>query len=247
MAEVSKSKYVVNITWDDVPHLDDDEKQALYEATPPYLRDARAKGIPSLGSGAIYPIPQSEIEVQPFEIPEHWKRCAAMDVGWERTAALWGAIDPDSNVCYVYSEYYKGQAEPVIHSEGIKSRESWIPIAIDPASRGRSQIDGQKLFALYSSYGLKLVKANNAVEAGIYNVWNRLSFGQLKIFSTLQNFFTEYRLYRRDESGNIVKKQDHLVDCLRYLTMTGINIATYEPQPRKRFIKNTKRDRTTGY
>jgi hypothetical protein len=41
------------------------------------------------------------------------------------------------------------------------------------------------------------------------------------VFRTLQNFLSEYRLYRRDEKGRIIKAKDHLMDDLRYLVMSG--------------------------
>ena len=71
------SKYVVMAGWDDVPHLDEQAKKDLYASIPPYQRDARSKGIPQLGSGAIYPVPESEIVCKPFEIPRYWPRCYA--------------------------------------------------------------------------------------------------------------------------------------------------------------------------
>ena len=100
-----------------------------------------------------------------------------------------------------------------------------LPGAIDPASRGRSQVDGKNLLQLYRKEGLHLVPADNAVEAGIEAVWSRLSTGRLKIARHLSDFFDEYRLYRRDENGRIVKENDHYMDALRYLVMTGLKIA----------------------
>ena len=55
------SKLVVSATWDDVPHLSPEQKTELWGSIPPYQRDARSKGIPQLGSGAIYPVAESEI------------------------------------------------------------------------------------------------------------------------------------------------------------------------------------------
>jgi hypothetical protein len=43
--------------------------------------------------------------------------------------------------------------------------------------------------------------------------------------SHLLNFFNEYRLYRRDENGRIVKKHDHLMDVMRYLVRSGRTVA----------------------
>lgn len=228
MPRISDSKYLVSCGWDDVPHLDDRAKKELLESTPPHLRDARSKGIPSLGAGAIYPIGESEILVEPIDIPRHWPRAYCMDVGWNKTAAIWGAKDRQSNIIYLYSEHYQGASEPSVHAQAIRQRGEWIRGGIDPAARGRSQKDGISLFDTYRDLGLNLSLANNAVEAGIYEVWQRLSGGGLKIFNTLSNTRAEYRLYRRDENGKIVKEFDHLMDCMRYLVMMFDQIADVE-------------------
>lgn len=229
MPEISQSKYLVTMTWDDAPHLSDDQKQKLFDSIPPFQRAARSKGVPALGAGAIYPLDEDDIKVKPFEIPDYWPRAYGMDVGWNRTAAVWGAHDREAETWYLYSEYYKGQAEPIIHTAGIQARGDWIPGAIDPASRGRSQKDGEKLFETYTEQGLILTKAQNAVEAGILNLWQLLSTGRVKVFDTLVKWFEEFRLYRRDEKGHVIKKDDHLMDATRYWCMTGRDIAIVEP------------------
>jgi len=213
MPQVTASKYLVQAGWNDVPHLDEKTKRELLNATPPHLREARSQGIPSMGSGAIYPVALSEIEVKPFAIPVFWKKAYALDVGWKRTAALWGAKDPADGTVYLYAEHYRGQEVPVIHAEAIKARGTWIKGAIDPAARGRAQKDGEDLMAIYKGLGLGIMPANNEVEAGLYKVWQLLVTGRLKVFSTLMNFKAEYRLYRRAENGKIVKDFDHLMDC----------------------------------
>jgi hypothetical protein len=218
------SKAVIQATWDDVPHLTEQAKNELLASIPPYQRDARTKGIPQLGAGAIYPVAESDVLIPDFELPPYFPRAYAMDVGWNRTAALWGARDNETGIVYLYSEYYKGQAEPVIHTQGIKSRGEWIPGVIDPASRGRSQFDGEKLIETYRQLGLVLTPSKNAVEAGIYEVWQMLSNGRLKVFKSLQNWLMEFRIYQRDEKGHVVKQNDHLMDCMRYLILSGLNV-----------------------
>ena len=213
----------------DVPHLDEKTKAELLASTPPYLRDARTKGIPGLGSGAIYPIAESEFVVDPFKIPAFWPRAYALDIGWNKTACVWGAWDRSVGMLYLYTEHYRGQVEPSIHASAIKARGEWIPGVVDPAARGRAQKDGERLIEIYQNLGLKLVKADNAVEAGIYDVWERLSTGRLKVFSTMQNLLAEYRIYRRDEHGAIVKANDHALDAMRYLVRSGQAVAIVEP------------------
>lgn len=223
------TRAIVTCTWDDVPHLTEQMKAAMLATYPAYQRDARTKGIPQLGAGAIYPIAESEFLVDPFPIPDHWPRAYALDVGWNRTAALWGALDREAQTWYIYSEHYRGQAEPSVHAAAIRSRSEWIPGVIDPAARGRGQADGQQLLQMYRDLGLELSEADNGVESGIYSVFERLSGSKIKVFRTLQSFMSEYRLYRRDEKGRIVKVNDHLMDCLRYLITSGQKRAIVKP------------------
>lgn len=210
-------KFVQTITWDDVPHLSKEIKAKMLAATPLQLRDARSKGIPTVGEGLIYPVDPQNITVDDFPIPVHWKRLYGMDVGWNNTAACWGALDADNDIMYIYSEHKQGQAEPVIHAKAIKARGEWIHGEIDPAARGRSQVDGESLYMLYRKEGLLLQPANNAVEAGIFEIWERFTSGRLKIFKSCTGLLRELSLYHRDEKGRIVKTNDHILDSLRYL------------------------------
>lgn len=243
------SKGVVIAGWDDVPHLNAQDKADLLKATPPYLRDARSKGIPRLGAGAIYPIEESEITVEPFKIPRHYPRAYALDVGWNRTAALWGAFDREPDTWYLYAEHYRGQAEPSVHAAAVRARGDWIPGVIDPAARGRSQKDGKQLLVQYEDLGLELTPADNSLEAGIADCFERLSTSRIKVFKTLRNFLAEYRLYRRDEQGRIVTGPDHLMDDMRYLVRSGPQVMTTEPQAEYEERRSNDRGRSTvgGY
>lgn len=224
-----KSRKLITAGWEDVPHLDKQAQAELLEETPEWLRDARSKGIPSLGAGAIYPIPEDRIKVDPFPIPDYWPRTYALDVGWNWTAVLWCAYDRDNGIKYLYGEYLAGEALPSVHADAIKARGDWIQGLIDPAANNRQQRDGERIMADYIQAGLHLEKADNSVEAGLVATWRDLSIGRTKVFSTLQHYFAEYRLYRRDEHGKIVKKKDHLMDCKRYIHNSGEARATVKP------------------
>lgn len=247
MPAVSPSKYLVTAGWVDAPHISEEERVRMLAETPPFLRKARSEGVPSIGAGAIYPVDPDEFMVAPFEIPSYFRRAYGMDVGWNRTAAIWGAHDLDSDVLYLTSEHYRGQAEAPIHAAAIKARGEWIPGAIDPASRGVSQTDGRRLFVQYQLQGLKLHLAENAVEAGLFAVWERLSTGRLKVFRSLENWRREFMFYRRDDKGQIVKKDDHLMDATRYLVMTGLKHAIIKPIVHAHSASDTPSDVKAGY
>lgn len=229
MPAINDSAYLVTAGWNHVPHLDEEMKRQMLERIPPYLRAARSQGVPSLGAGAIYPIDEAEILVPTMAVPPHWRRAYALDVGWNRTAGLWGAIDPDTTIAYLYAEYYQAEQVASVHAAAIRARGDWIPGVIDPAARGRSQKDGETLLAAYINNGLKVTPSNNAVVAGLDLVWELLATGRLKVMAHLHNFLAEYRLYRRDEKGNIVKKHDHLMDCMRYFCLSGRDVAITKP------------------
>jgi hypothetical protein len=140
------SRFLVTADWDNnAPHLTAQAKKDLWDSIPAYQKDARTKGIPQLGAGVIFPVPEDDLLVDAKPIPKHWLRGYGLDVGWNRTAAIWRAKDPDSGVTYLYDEHYRAEADPKIHGAFIAQRGIWIPGRIDPAARGRKQDDGDKL------------------------------------------------------------------------------------------------------
>ena len=227
-------KVVVTAGWDDVPHMTEEEKKRLLASTPPHQRDARSKGIPQLGSGAIYPVEESSFVIDPVRIQPHWKLAYGMDVGWNCTAAVWGALDPDTDVLYLFREYAAGELHPSVHAAAIKGKEGSprVPGVIDPAARGRSQKDGSQLLQDYCDLGLELSAANNVREAGLFEVLTRMTTNRLKVFNTLVGWLKEFRAYQRDEKGRIIKKNDHRMDCTRYLVNSGLEVAR-APRPPK--------------
>ena len=242
-------RYVTQVDWEEVPHLNQEQKKELLASYKPHERDARSKGIPSLGAGAIYPYLEDTIAVEPFEIPMWWPKAYGLDIGWNRKAAIWAAVDPDTRLVYLYSEAYSGETHPAVFASGVKARGAWIPGVVDPAARQKRD-DGLRIIDLYLQEGLNIDIADNSVEAGIYRVGQMLESGQLKIFSTLKNWFAEYRVYRRDEDGKIIKKNDHLLDATRYLILSGLDVACTEPDPDKDNYSNyddQSRSSITGY
>lgn len=228
------SRWYNTIGWDQSPHLSQKDKDDLALTYPPHERDARMRGIPSLGAGAIYQIEESRIACDPFSVPDYWPRGYGMDVGWNKTACIWGARDNETQVIYFYDEYYRGYEEPDIHAHNIKARGSWIPGSIDPAANGRSQIDGTRLLESYRALGLDVEKARNAREAGIHEVWLAMCAGKLKVFRSCGNWWEEFRQFARDEQGRIMDEHKfHLMACTRYFILSGRDRMRVKPMPKQ--------------
>lgn len=215
----SQNKAVLQIGWDDAPWLDEDTKERLLEDTPEHMKEARRSGAPAMGSGNVYTTPIEKVVCDPFTIPDSWPRMYAMDVGWNKTAVIWAALDTNTDTIYFYDEHYVGKELPSTHSNAILGRGDWIPGVIDPASRGRSQTDGKQLMQQYIDLGLELRAAKNDVEAGISEMQQRLATGKLRIFSTCHNIQKEYLIYRRDKNGKVIKEEDHALDAGRYIVL----------------------------
>jgi hypothetical protein len=241
------SRHVTTMTIDDAPHISPERREEIIASYAPHERDARTRGIPSMGAGAIYPVAEQDIVCAPFAIPAHWKRGYGLDVGWNMTAAAWMAENPDDGMRYVYAEYYKGEALPVIHGAAIKARGEWIRGAIDPAARGRQQGDGRQLLADYIGAGLHLTVADNSVESGIYDLWGRMEMGRIKVFTTCTKLLEERRLYHRDEHGRVKKARDHGLDAWRYVNNTWDKVARTKPFERMTATAVGPADQRAGY
>jgi phage terminase large subunit-like protein len=216
--------------WQDALHLSEEEKTNLLSGMMPHEIEAREKGIPAIGAGRVYVTPESDFVVDPFKIPDSWRFCYGMDFGWKNTAAVFLALDPDTDTVYVYDTYKQGEKEIFYHSSVLKRKgATWMGGFCDPAGQASSQKDGESLMDMYTLDGLNLTKADNSVEAGIMEVYQRLASGRLKVFSTCQDLLAEYRLYARDEKGKISKKNDHLLDAMRYGIMSGLPFAKQKP------------------
>lgn len=212
-------RFAIAISWDDAPHLSEEDKKTMIAEMPPNERDARTKGIPALGSGRIYPIAEEDIKCAPFPIPEYFPRAYGLDFGWNNTAALWIAQDPVSQVKYIYATYKKGKVPDSQHVFAIKQRGDWMSGAADPSGGGRRD-DGKMRIDYYRSLGLDLHPGYNGLATGIGQVLTEMEAGTLKVFSNLEDFFNEFRIYRydvKDPNKPARGQDDHLLDTVRYI------------------------------
>lgn len=226
MPKVSESRYLVMAGWDDVPHLSEQTKRELLASTPAHLRDARSKGIPVLGSGAIFPVPEESIKVAPFRIPEFWPRINGLDFGWDHPTAVAGcAWDRDNDVFYVHSGFRRSAAVPAIVAAAVRPWGAWVPTAWPHDGLQHDKGSGDQLARQYRQAGMSMLAerathdaGGNGVEAGLMDMLERMESGRFKVFSTVTEWFDEYRLYHRKD-GKVVKEFDDLISASRYALM----------------------------
>lgn len=217
---------VTNMTIEDAEHYTPEERAAIIASYPEHERDARAKGIPILGSGRVFPIVEEAIKITSFPIPPHWPRICGMDFGWDHpTAAAWLAWDRDTDTVYVYDCYRVKEQTPVIHSAAIRSKGDWIPVSWPHDGLQHDKGSGEQLAKQYKDLGLNMLKeratfedGSNGLEAGVTDMLIRMQTMRFRIFSHLTDWFEEFRLYHRKD-GKIVKENDDILSATRYAAM----------------------------
>ena len=233
---VVQPRFIIGATWDDAPHLTEKVKAQQWASMLPYQRAARTKGIPQLGAGAVYPIGEEDLRVADFPIPEHWWRGFGMDVGGgaKPTAAVFCALNPEDRILYVTSVYKRASNEPSLHAAAIKERmirpSGWVwPGVGDAAALIMTDHDAEQLVYLYRRLGLPLQLPDKAVETGISDLWDLMVTGRFKVFGSCQAWFDEFRMYRRDARGRVVKSNDHVMDATRYMARSGLSKMKRKP------------------
>jgi hypothetical protein len=223
LLEKPAASHVTTMTIEDAEHYTPEQREAIIAGYPEHEREARAKGIPILGSGRVFPIVEEGIKVTAFPIPPHWPRVVGLDFGIDHpTAAVWMAWDRDNDVLYVTDCYRVKDQSIIMHAASIRARGEWVPIAWPHDGLQRDKGSGEQLAKQYRDQGLVLMKdramfedGSNGVEAGLAEMLARMQTQRLKVFAHLQDWFEEFRLYHRKD-GLVVKMTDDLMSATRY-------------------------------
>lgn len=220
------SRAIVRMTIDDAEHYTPEQRASIIASYPPHEREARIKGIPSLGSGRVFPIPEERITCDILLIAKEWPQINGLDFGWDHPfAAANIAWDRDADIIYVTKTYREKETTPVIHAAAIKPWGDWIPCAWPHDGYQHDKGSGKGLSAQYADQGLNMLSdhathedGGNGVEAGVIEMLDRMQTGRLKVFKHLEEWLSEFRLYHR-EDGKIVKERDDLISATRYAIM----------------------------
>ena len=251
--EESDDRIVTTMTIDDAEHYTPAERARIIASYPAHEREARTKGIPSLGSGLIFPVLEEEIVCKPFEIPEHWTQIGGLDFGWDHpTAAVALAWDRDADVIYLTKAYRKREATPVIHAAAVKPWGDWLRWAW-PHDGNNDTAAGTNLATQYRLQGLNMLPeratyedGSNSVEAGLMEMLDRMQTGRWKVFATCTEWLEERRMYHRKD-GKVVKERDDTISASRYALMMK-RFATVQPYDEDDYDDGARtRNGTTGY
>ena len=107
-----------------------------------------------------------------------------------------------------------------------KLRANWT--VIDPSSKNRNNQTGRSDQQEFFDNGVSTIPGQNAVGAGINRVKERLDANRLSVCANCVETLSQFRRYRwvkddgrgeKESREQPVKKDDHLLDALRYVVM----------------------------
>lgn len=218
------------IAWDRCPHLSPEVMAQILDGIPEHEKDMRMKGIPFFGSGLVYAVSESRIFIDPIPIPDYWRVLRAMDLGTRHpTAIAWLAHDTERDTVYLVKDYAQSNQPAAVHAAAANSMWADSPMVFPPDVDTTEKGSGETVRHFYEKAGIRNAldfrnpDGSRSVEAGILELQERMSQGRFKAFRTCQNFQKERRLYHRDERGKLVKKNDDLLDAVRY----GVQMLRY--------------------
>jgi phage terminase large subunit-like protein len=227
LLETSPDRHVTTMTIDDVDHYSAEERKRIIASYPPHELEARTKGVPTLGSGRIFPVTEELLSCKQRDFPPHWPRIGGMDFGWDHPfAAVELVWDRDSDTSYIAKSYRARETTPINHAAALRPwgkdlRWAW------PRDGRRETLEGAgiALATQYRDQGLEMLHEHSqfedgsvSVEAGLMDMLGRMQSGRFKVFDHLNDWWEEFRLYHRKD-GKVVKEGDDLMAATRYAVM----------------------------
>lgn len=226
--------YLKGASWDDAPHLSQEDKDRLSKSYRSHERAARTQGIPMLGEGAVFPVPDEDISIPLFEIPPHFARIKGCDFGIDHPAAgVELAIDRDQDIIYVIDCYRKANEKAPYHAAWFNKRNRDIPVAWPHDGMNREKTGGRILADAYREQGVAMLAKSaryakvpgedekgggQPVEPVVDQILQRMITGRFKVFAHLSEWFEEKRSYHRKD-GIIVARRDDILKATFYAVM----------------------------
>lgn len=257
--EGRKDAILIQGSVDDAVHLSPEQKEAAKsQYSSEAERNIRYYGLASQGGGSVFHVPVSEIiePMNPATFPPWWKYMIAVDFSHfgqgeasSQFACVFMALDPSTGIIRIFDAFkMRGIVEQHVArirtAGGMGIRIAW------PHDGTQGQADGGNIASLYKKAGLNMLPTHATFENGGYNfesgvelINNLLSNRKLKVASHLAQWFEEYRMYERDDKGQVIKRADDLMSATRIGCMSIRNarileehretIANLTPQPKR--------------
>jgi phage terminase large subunit len=208
--------------------LDDGDKKLIEDLAKTNPERYKVVGLGEYGipGGTYFDEFRKDIHViEPFIIPDTWRRYITIDYGLDMLAAYWIALSPQKQA-YIYKELYQSN---LIISEAAKAIRDMInepiyQILAPPDLWNRRQDTGKSAAQLFHENGVTLIQSKNDRVQGWYCLkeWlkpydsqdeqtgEEIKTANMKIFSNCHNLIRTLPQLQRDEKNpNDVATEPH--------------------------------------
>lgn len=241
-------KALITMAIEDAGHYNRDQRERIIAAYPEHEREARAHGVPIMGSGRVFNVPEADIRFDPFvfwkmsdrkgEPPWHYRHMVGIDFGINHPfAAVQAAYDADSDRIFIWRSYRIRGQTPIMHAGSLRTWGTWLPVAWPHDGLQRDKGSGLQLAQQYRDQDLNMheehatfAEGGVGTEAAVIELLDRMRSDRFKVAAHLGDWWEEFRGYHRKETtGEIVKERDDLMSAtLKVVMMLRIAI----PEPR---------------
>jgi phage terminase large subunit-like protein len=225
----SQDRGLVQMELRDALHLNQDRQNEILALYPAHEREARVRGIPMLGSGRIFTVPEQEIEFESSTLKPatYWRSILGLDLGGGNHPTAWAylLLEPDVDRIWVTDVYRSTEPVISIHAAAMQMTHPGVPVAWPKDAMRKDASAGLPLSMLYRKHGVltlldhaQFEDGSVSVEAGLAEMDERFRTGRLKVARHLQAFWEEYRTYHRKD-GIVVPEHDDVLCAVRYAMM----------------------------
>ena len=258
--EKSEDRAEVQMQLEDALHIDPKDYAKITAGYSAHQREARTRGTPMLGSGAVF----EEVTLDMIRVPisirgtdvvhakldiletRAWFKLWAIDFGIAHPfAAVLLMHDRDRDIIYVTYEIKIKGGVPAIHAARMKTVAANVPVAWPHDGTQRDKGSGIELAKQYKHEGLLMLPEHAthrtggyATEPGIMELLSRMRSGRFGVALNCVEWQDEFSGYYRKE-GIIVKENDDLLSATRIGTMQirsarQVILGSRRPDPRGR-------------
>jgi phage terminase large subunit-like protein len=218
----------VMTVWD-VPGQTREHVDQMMAGYPKWQHNARMMGVPMQGSGQVFPYDPESITENPLVfVPHEWTKLWGIDFG---IGHPFGAVltfwDREQDIIHVHAAIRMADSLPLQHASAMRTIAGSTRIAW-PIDGTHRRDDGLPMSRQYTVQGLRMLPTHAtfpdgsiSTEAGIIEMCDRMTTNRFKVARTLMQgpWGDEWRMYHRDEEGQIVKKGDDLMSATRIAIM----------------------------
>jgi phage terminase large subunit-like protein len=236
---------VVQATIHDNPLLSEDEKAFVLAQYPEDERLARETGAFIQFGGMVYPGGFERV-LRPEPSPEEVQRMdvlVGIDPGLKFAAFVWVGFDGENRALAFDGVLLEGKTPGDYVTAICATNKKWGLVGrrepqyvIDPSARNRSLVNAESVESLLMGHGIYCSHGQNDRQAGCQQINDRIREKGFFVVEGLTRLRWEARRYlmKEGQEFDVVKKDDHELDAVRYAVMERLWFSTVEDRQERK-------------